>query len=90
MAEIMTAPTVRQAKILRVLEMMQVILVKPKTPKEIAEILDINVRNAYHYLKLIDQLGIDVKTGTRPTTVRNRKTLKTYYITQCPCCGREK
>jgi len=83
----MTRPTIRQAKILRTIEMMQVLLVKPKTPMEIAEILDINVRNAYHYLKLLDQLGIEIKTGTRPTTIRNHKVLKTYYIDQCPCCG---
>lgn len=86
----MTAATVPQAKILRTFELMQAIMKRPMTAVEIAGMLNMHVRNIHRYLKLIDQLGIDVKTGTRPTTVRNHKTLKTYYITQCPCCGRDK
>jgi len=86
----MTAPTVRQAKILRMMELMQILLVSPKTVEEIAEFMDIHVRSVHRYLRLIDQLGIEVKKGARLSMSRNHKTIKIYYIEQCPCCGREK
>lgn len=86
----MTAPTIPQAKILRLMSLIQVLIREPLTIEGISESLDIHRRNAHRYLRLIDQLGIELKTGTRPTMSRNHKTVKTYYIEQCPCCGREK
>lgn len=76
----MTAPTVRQAKILRVLELMHALQTRPQTMAAIARIIDINESTAYRYLKLIDHLGIEVKkTDQSPVG---------YYIEQCPCCGK--
>jgi len=77
----MTAPTVRQAKILRVLELMHALKTRPQTMGDVARIIDINESTAYRYLKLIDQLGIEVKkTDHVPVS---------YYIEECPCCGKE-
>lgn len=77
----MTAATVPQAKILRTFELMQAIMKRPMTAVEIAVMLDMHVRNIYRYLKLIEQLGVDVKqTDYSPVG---------YYIEQCPCCGRK-
>lgn len=78
----MTAPTVRQAKILRMMSLIQVLMREPLSIKSIAELLDVHRRNAYRYLKLIDQLGIEVLT--------EKKHVKKYYINQCPCCGKTK
>lgn len=86
----MTAPTVRQAKILRTLEMLQVIMAKPKHVHELAGILDINVRNVYHYLRLVDQLGIEVKYIKQRVPGRANAFKKLFYLDQCPCCGKNK
>lgn len=78
----MTAPTVRQAKILRLMSLIHILMNEPLSIKRISERLDIHERNAYRYLRLIDQLGIEVKT--------EKKSIKRYYIEQCPCCGKMK
>lgn len=75
----MTAATVPQAKILRTFELMQAIMKRPMTAVEIAGMLDMHERNIYRYLKLIDQLGIEVK--------KTQQSPVGYYIEQCPCCG---
>lgn len=87
---IMTTPTVRQAKVLRLMELMQVLCATPKTADQIAEILSIHKRNAYRYLNLIDQLGITVQIRKKQSTKPHGQFKFMYYIDQCPCCGRNK
>lgn len=76
------APTIPQGKVLRTLELMQLMCAKPKTVDEISEFLDTHVRSVWRYLRLIDQLGVEVKA------VKKRGKKKRYYIDQCPCCGK--
>lgn len=83
----MTTPTVRQAKVLRLLFMMRVILAEPKTLKDIATMLNVHERSVFRYFELLKTLGVEVKTKNKLTD----KAYKiTYYIDQCPCCGRKK
>ena len=77
----MTAPSVPQAKVLRLLELMQAMCGNPMSIEQIASALDIHVRNAYRYLALIEQLGVEVK--------RTNKKVMMYHIEQCPCCGKK-
>jgi predicted DNA-binding transcriptional regulator YafY len=78
----MTAATIPQAKVLRLMELMRAMCGNPMSIEQIADKLDIHVRNAYRYLALIEQLGVNVK--------RTNRNVMMYYIDQCPCCGREK
>lgn len=84
----MTTPTVRQAKILRTMELMQILQHCPKTVDEIAVFLDLHERNVYRYLNLIDQLGITVQVRKKQSTKPHGQFKFMYYIDQCPCCGR--
>lgn len=68
--------------------MIRVISREPRTIEYIAAVLNIHVRNAYRYMKLLEALGTEVKTKNTLTPGRLYK--KTYYIEQCPCCGRGK
>jgi len=77
----MTAPTVPQAKVLRLLELMQSMFGNPMSIDQIASALDIHVRSDYRYLALIEQLGVEVK--------RTNKKVMMYYLEQCPCCGKK-
>jgi len=86
----MTAPTIPQAKILRLMSLIQVLIREPLTIEGISESLDIHRRNAYRYLRIIDQLGITVNIRKKQIVAKNRKVKYMYYIEQCPCCGREK
>lgn len=89
----MTAPTVRQAKVpqakmLRLMFMIRVLTQEPRTVDYLAAVLNINVRSAYRYIKLIESLGYDLKT--KNTLAVGREYKKTYYIDKCPCCGKGK
>lgn len=83
----MTTSPVPQAKILRVLFMMRVVLAEPRCIEDIASLLNLHVRTAQRYLALIKTLGIEVKTCHRGV-IGGYKIM--YYIEQCPCCGKKK
>lgn len=84
----MTTPTVRQAKVLRVLFLMRTILANARTIEDMAILMNVHVRSAFRYLRLIEKLGIEVKSRNSLSSVNGYK--KMYYIDQCPCCGRKK
>lgn len=68
-----------QAKILRVMTLMQDLIKRSYTPQQAAKILGTSDRTAYRYLHLIEALGVAVDS-----------TDNHYFIAQddCPFCHR--